>query len=282
LRQNAPVCLARGQQKEPRNALCTHDTLCVSLSKEELCIFIGLHVIWRQIIWRENDVNSDNQQRDVLTPILLAFSIAYILHPVVDRLEAWKVPRPAGIAIVLGGMCGALILFLALVLPDIAADVASVIQELPRQLAALWTRLAPWLEQQGIAVPRSTTEWVKRLNALATEIASPMLAPASSFISSFMSGTLSVLGSGAAALVMLVLAVYLLNDFNRITTGIRELFHSVPWRRLRLDSRGADVPARGLAHLAAGWGHTSVVLRCIQGIDLIISTDKLSVLLNNS
>jgi predicted PurR-regulated permease PerM len=167
--------------------------------------------------------------RDMLTPILLAFSIAYLLHPVVDRLEAWKVPRPAGIAIVLGGICGALILFLALVLPDIAADVASVIQELPKQLAALWTRLAPWLEQQGIAVPRSTTEWVKRLNALAAEVASPMLAPASSFISSFMSGTLSVLGSGAAALVMLVLAVYLLNDFNRITAGIRELI-PLRWR----------------------------------------------------
>jgi phosphoribosylaminoimidazole-succinocarboxamide synthase len=53
--------------------------------------------------------------RDVLTPILLAFIIAYVLDPVVDRLEAWHVPRPAGIAIVLGGTLGALILFLALV-----------------------------------------------------------------------------------------------------------------------------------------------------------------------
>ena len=60
--------------------------------------------------------------RDVLTPILLAFIIAYVLDPVVDRLEAWHVPRPAGIAIVLGGTLGALILFLALVAPGIAAD----------------------------------------------------------------------------------------------------------------------------------------------------------------
>ena len=69
--------------------------------------------------------------RDVLTPIFLAFIIAYVLDPVVDRLEAWNVPRPAGIAIVLGGTLGALILFLALVVPGIAADVAGVIQELP-------------------------------------------------------------------------------------------------------------------------------------------------------
>jgi putative heme transporter len=60
--------------------------------------------------------------RDVLTPIWLAFIIPYILDPVVDRLEAWHVPRPAGIAIVL---------------PGIAADVAGVIQELPTLLAAL-------------------------------------------------------------------------------------------------------------------------------------------------
>jgi predicted PurR-regulated permease PerM len=165
--------------------------------------------------------------RDVLTPILLAFIIAYVLDPVVDRLEAWHVPRPAGIAIVLGGTLGALILFLALVVPGIAADVAGVIQELPRQLAALWTRIGPWLEQRGVGVPHSATEWVERLNALASEVASAMLAPAGSVFSAFMGGTLSVLGSGAAALVGLVLAVYLLNDFDRITAGVRAL---IPWR----------------------------------------------------
>ena len=161
--------------------------------------------------------------RDVLTPLLLAFIIAYILDPVVDRLEAWKVPRPAGIAIVLGGTLGALLLFLVLVVPGIAADVAGVLQELPTQLTALWTRIGPWLEQRGVAVPHSTTEWIARLNALGSEVASAMLAPAGSFFSAFLGGTFSVLGSVAAALVVLVLAVYLLNDFDRITAGMQEL-----------------------------------------------------------
>ena len=47
-------------------------------------------------------------------------------------------------------------LFLGLVLPGIATDVAGVIRELPQQLAALWARLMPWLEQRGGAVPHST------------------------------------------------------------------------------------------------------------------------------
>jgi predicted PurR-regulated permease PerM len=165
--------------------------------------------------------------RDVLTPLFLAFIIAYILDPVVDRLEAWKVPRPLGIAIVLGGTLGAVVVFLALVLPGIVAEVAGVIQELPRQLAALWVRIEPWLEQQGIPIPHSTQEWVERLGAYTSEVASSLLAPAGNVLSSLMGGTLSVIGSVFAALVVLVFGVYLLSAFDRITAEVREL---IPWR----------------------------------------------------
>jgi predicted PurR-regulated permease PerM len=165
--------------------------------------------------------------RGILTPIFLAFLIAYVLDPVVDRLEAWRVPRPAGIALVLSGVLGVLALFLGLVLPSFVADVAGVLQELPKQLANLWTRIEPWLEERGIAIPHSTTEWVERLSAYASTVASSILAPAGNVLSSLMGGTLSVIGSLVAALVVLVLAVYLLNDFDRMTAGVREL---IPWR----------------------------------------------------
>jgi predicted PurR-regulated permease PerM len=165
--------------------------------------------------------------RNVLTPIFLAFIIAYILDPVVDRLEAWKVPRPLGIAIVFGGTLGAVVVFLALVLPGIVADVAGVIQELPSQLAALWLRLEPWLEQQGISIPHSTQEWVERFGAYTSEVASSLLAPAGNVLRSLMGGTLSVIGSAVAALVVLVFGVYLLSAFDRITAEVREL---IPWR----------------------------------------------------
>jgi predicted PurR-regulated permease PerM len=161
--------------------------------------------------------------RDVLTPIFLAFIIAYILDPVVDRLEAWKVPRPVGIALVVGGTLGAIVVFLALVLPGIVLEVAGVIQELPGQLAALWARIEPWLEQQGIPIPHSTQEWVERLGAYASEVASSVLAPAGNILSSLMGGTLSVIGSVVAALVVVVFGVYLLSAFDRITAEVREL-----------------------------------------------------------
>ena len=105
------------------------------------------------------------------SPPSLAFSIAYILDPVVDWLETWHVPRFAGIALVLGGTLGTVGLFLVLVLPGIATDVAGVIWELPMQLAALWTAIAPWLEQRGIAV-RIPDGVGRGLNALASEVGS--------------------------------------------------------------------------------------------------------------
>ena len=109
---------------------------------------------------------------DILTPILLAFSIASILDPVVDWLAAWHVPRPAAIALVLGGTLGPGALVLVLVVPGIATDVAGGLQEMPTQLAGLWSRTASWLAQHGSAVPHTPTEWVARLHTLASEGAS--------------------------------------------------------------------------------------------------------------
>jgi predicted PurR-regulated permease PerM len=195
--------------------------------------------------------------RDVLTPIFLAFSIAYILDPVVDWLAAWHVPRPAGIALVLGGTLGLVGLFLVLVLPGIATDVAGVIQELPTQLLALWATMAPWLEQRGIAVPHTTTEWVARLNALASEVASAMLAPAGSVVSAVIGGTFSMLGSMAAALVVVVLAVYLLNDFDRITAGVHELLPQ-RWQAI-VTSYAQDIDGM-LSHFMRGQLMVMVIL----------------------
>ena len=159
--------------------------------------------------------------RSVLTPLFLAFAIAYVLDPVIDRFEAWKLPRPAGIAIVLLGTFGSLATFIALVLPVVASDVATVASELPGKIAALISSADPWLTAHGIKVPHTTTEWMERLGSNANSLASSMLAPAGGILSAVISGGFSVVGSVVAALVVPVLSIYLLNDFDRITAAVR-------------------------------------------------------------
>jgi predicted PurR-regulated permease PerM len=158
--------------------------------------------------------------RSVLTPLFLAFAIAYVLNPVISKLQSWHVPRPAGIALVLLSGVGAIVAFVALVLPAVVSDIASVAIELPRKLSESLRSAEPWLTARGVHVPHTTTEWVQRLSANADKLATTLLAPAGGFLSGLLAGVFTMAGSIAAVLVVPVLSVYFLNDFDRITAGI--------------------------------------------------------------
>jgi predicted PurR-regulated permease PerM len=179
--------------------------------------------------------------RGILTPIFLSYAIAYLLDPVVDRFEKWRVPRPLGVMIVLGGAAAAFALFTAIALPGILAEVASVVSELPSKGEAALASLTPWLEQRGVHVPQSTTEWIARFGSDAKSLASSAIAPAGGVLTSVLAGILAVVGSAAAALIVPVLAVYLLVDFDRITEGVRELLPTRYRERVTRYAREVDV-----------------------------------------
>jgi len=200
--------------------------------------------------------------RAVLTPLFLAFSIAYVLDPVIDRLEALKVPRPAGIAMVLLIGVGAVALFIALVIPTVASDVATVANELPGKISVLVSSAYPWLTAHGVKVPHTTTEWVERLGANANSLASSMLAPAGGLLGSVLSGGFSLLGSVVAALVVPVLSVYFLNDFDRITAGVRSL---LPRRIRRTVTEYAKEIDATLSHFIRGQLAVMAIMAVLYG-----------------
>jgi predicted PurR-regulated permease PerM len=167
--------------------------------------------------------------RGVLTPLLIAFAIAYVFDPVVDRLEAWRIPRALGIAVVMLLLIAAVTLLVMLVIPSVVSDIAGVIVELPSHASRALARIEPWLAQYDIEVPHSTMEWVERLQGQANTIASSTLAPLRDALTWFVGGTFSVVGAIVAALIVPVFAVYLLYDFDRIVAGIRDLT-PVRWR----------------------------------------------------
>jgi predicted PurR-regulated permease PerM len=161
--------------------------------------------------------------RSVFTPVFLAFTIAYILDPVVDRLEALRLPRPLAIALVLGGAMGVFCLLLVLVLPSIGGDLSLLAAELPGYLERSVDQVSRWLGAHGVQVPHSSGEWVDRFGAELQSVAGSLVGAASAVLGWVIGSTASLLGSVAAALVVPVLAVYLLNDFDRIVTKIHEL-----------------------------------------------------------
>jgi predicted PurR-regulated permease PerM len=161
--------------------------------------------------------------RAVLTPLFLAFTIAYILDPVVDRFERLRMPRPLGIAIVLTAALLLFGLFLALVLPSIAMDVASVAGELPRHAQGLLETLEERLAAYGVAVPHTVEELVQRFGAELQAAAGTLVSSASGALYWVVGSTASMVGSLVAALIVPVFAIYLLNDFDRMTRGVHDL-----------------------------------------------------------
>lgn len=74
---------------------------------------------------------------DVLAPILTALVFAFLLHGVVDRLVAWRVPRLLAIALVELVFLGALIALLVGVLPLAWRQLGELVKAVPPLLARL-------------------------------------------------------------------------------------------------------------------------------------------------
>jgi predicted PurR-regulated permease PerM len=175
--------------------------------------------------------------RGVLTPVFFAFLIAYMLDPVVDRFERRRIPRSVGIVLLLTGVLGAFTLFFVLAIPAIGRALSSFATELPSALARLVDRLEPTLADMGVPVPHSLDEAVAQMGMDTGQIASKAAQPASKVLQWLWGGTGTVLGMLATAVIVPVLAFYLLHDFDRLTVAVRDL---IPphWRPFVLDVVG--------------------------------------------
>jgi len=88
----------------------------------------------------------------VLMPFLLGASLAYALHPAVERMAARRVPRVLAVSlVVLAAVLGVLALAL-LVVPILAKELPLLKEQIPLLADRLNQHLSPWLAQFGINV----------------------------------------------------------------------------------------------------------------------------------
>ena len=157
--------------------------------------------------------------RAVLTPVFFAFLIAYMLDPLVDRLEAMGLGRGLGIAALLGAVLAGLAVFIILLVPTVARELAEFAQELPARAAALAERLETRLASVGIdvsavfssgdeAVGGSTIEgYVRQFEGEVREFAGSAAGPVAQGLSYLLGGAFSLVG---ALLGLLMIPVFLL------------------------------------------------------------------------
>lgn len=179
--------------------------------------------------------------RGVLSPVLVAFALAYLLDPAVDRLEALRVPRSVGIAVLLLVSLIVLTLGTLLIVPSVAHDLAALATELPAAVSRLLGRLQHWLADYGIELPHSGQEALAAIQEHARSLAPNAVVVARTSALAVLGGTVSVASAIGALVVVPVLAFYLLRDFDLMVAAAVELLPARIRERAVLMGREVDL-----------------------------------------
>ncbi|WP_428262209.1 AI-2E family transporter [Haliangium sp.] len=186
----------------------------------------------------------------VLTPILAAAGIAYLLDPWVDWLEARGLKRVLAVALLLVSFIGALVAAVLTLTPLMAADASSFIEELPAMLDSSQA----WLQQNlGYELPVSWESYLEseQMSSLLHEVAGP----ASSIAAAAIGGVFGVIGALAEILLVPVFAFYFLVDWDHMVVRARGMIP--PRHRGEVISAVVDIDA-----VVSSWlrGQFTVVL----------------------
>ena len=161
--------------------------------------------------------------RALLWPMFFAWLLAYMLDPLVDRLEAVRIPRGLGIGILLLIALTLLTLFVLLALPAIVRDFVALGQALYEAFTGALKNIGTWLRAHRVPVPSDAETALAALGSRAFGLAPSALGPVGSAIEAAVGSTASLLGSLATALVVPVFSFYFLYDFDRMIAAMREL-----------------------------------------------------------
>lgn len=85
--------------------------------------------------------------REVLLPFILAVIIAYVLAPLVERVERFRVPRAAAILLVYAVTLGSIYLAIATIAPRIYVEASKLLRDGPSLADKISTQYGPQLEQ---------------------------------------------------------------------------------------------------------------------------------------
>ncbi len=157
----------------------------------------------------------------ILTPFLIAAALAYLGDPLVDRLEARRWPRTAGVALVFAVLLVLLLAGMLLLVPVLEHQISTVVAKWPAYVDWMQFTLLPWLTR---------TVGIDASNLNLTQFKQTLLAHwrdaggfATLLFSSASSSGLALLGWLANLVLIPVVTFYLLRDWDVLVAHIREL-----------------------------------------------------------
>ena len=160
--------------------------------------------------------------RGVLAPVFFAFLIAYMLDPLVDRIEATRLlrgrsyGRAVGIAVILAGFFVITAVGVLVLVPMVYEEVADFLKRLPGLVERSRAEWEPILAEYGIEIPSSVGQAFEELHVDVQSVVAQGYAPVTAALRSFLGGTATAVAGIVALLMIPVFAFYLLYDFDRL------------------------------------------------------------------
>jgi predicted PurR-regulated permease PerM len=167
--------------------------------------------------------------RRVLAPFFAAFVLAYLLDPLVDRLENLKIPRTAGVLLLMSVFSGLLLLGALILIPMFQIQVHELTVKLPDYIKTLQSLILPLLDEfsglESAKMQEIITDGFKKFGELPLHI----LSNATSIAWSSITNLFTFLLMAFNLFVIPVVTFYLLRDFDIIK---EKIFNLIPRRHM--------------------------------------------------
>lgn len=199
----------------------------------------------------------------ITTLILVAFFLAYILDPFVNRLCERGLSRSVSAFLILLLGLSAVTGLLLIVVPAITGEIATFSRKAPAYLAALGDLAARLLERLEVNVPQDWSEITPAIIAKARELIPKLADPAARVVSAVFSSvfrsTLGILSALVHVVMVPVVAYYLMVSFDDIKSGIVGLMPAYTREPLMAKLKEIDL-------VLAGFVRGQLTIACILAV----------------
>lgn len=200
--------------------------------------------------------------RDVLVPFVAGMAVAYLLDPVVDRLERIGVGRGLATFAVLLGFFAIASGLVLLLIPLLQTQVEKLASVLPGYMEMARNRLGPLLEHLYEGLDRQ--EALKRLTGMTGDLAGWI----GSLVSRLISGGFAIANILSLLLITPIVSFYLLRDWDRMVATVDSWLPRQQADTVRTQIGEVD---RTLSAFVRGQGMVCLILGAFYAIGLTVA-----------
>ncbi|MBX0359587.1 AI-2E family transporter [Halobacillus sp. Nhm2S1] len=160
--------------------------------------------------------------KTVALPLILSIVVYYLLRPIINLLESWRIKRIWGILITLLALVGIITMLVVLIIPFLEKQLISLAEELPRYLQDLINTIDEWLRNSIFSA--YYTNLFEDVDGMINQIPDYI----SSYASETVEGITNIISTVTNVVVALVtlpfILFYLLKDGHRLPSFIIRMF----------------------------------------------------------